>query len=267
VPLPNEALAELWLGAGAVTLWVLLPAVLNALGLTFRQTSIEENPAALEPVGDDAGYEELFAQLRSLEFKPVGTRTNTFWFFLHHWYRTFTARVFAARRGDAIALVFKLRAWDPWRLVFVTAFSDGAIVETANQMASFRIDEADHLRWGLPTSDRALLLERHQAVCREFAAEGGRAVATLSVEQVLRLGNQHQLRHHRKRHRWTGLKALSPSFWLLGAGLLLVRGLGGAGPWLLPVSIIVWGFLRPAFHAHLFRQAAGRFRAADARCR
>jgi hypothetical protein len=260
-----ETLAVLWLGAGAVALWVLLPAVLNALGLTFRQSYIGEDRAALEPVGDDAEYEEVFAQLRRLGFEPIGKRTTTCWFFLHHWYRTFRSRVFAARQGDAIALTYKLRAWDQWRLCFVTAFSDGAIVETANQMASFRIDEPDHLRWGVPTPDRALLLERHRAVCREFAAEGSRSVTVLPAEQVNEHIDHHESQYHRKRHRWTGLNSLSTSLWLLGAGLLLVRGFGGTAPCLLPVSIIAWGFLRPAVHAYLFRVAAASFRAEDSR--
>jgi hypothetical protein len=266
VQLADETLAVLWLGAGTVALWTLLPAVLNALGLTFRQSSIEEDPAALEPAGDDAEYEELFAQLRRLGFEPVGTRTTTCWFFLHHWYRTFPSRVFAARQGDAIALTYKLRAWDPWRLCFVTAFSDGAIVETANQMASFLIDEPDHLRWGLPTPDRALLLERHREVCRKFAAEGSRRVAVLPAEAVNQHISHHQSRYHRRRHRWAGLNSVSASLGLLGAGLLVVREFGDTAPYLLPVSIIAWGFLRPALHAHFFRVAADSFRAADARC-
>jgi hypothetical protein len=266
VRLANETLVLLWLGAGAVALWMLLPALLNALGLTIWQSSIEEDPAALEPGGDDAEYEELFAQLRRLGFEPIGTRTTTCWFFLHHWYRTFSARVFAARQGDALALTYKLRAWDPWRLCFVTAFSDGAIVETANQMASFRIDEPDHLRWGLATPDRALLLERHRAVCREFAAEGSRSLAVLPAEQIHQHINHHASRTHRKRHRWTGLSSLSTALGFLGAGFILVRDLGGTAPYLLPVGIIVWGFLWPAVHAYLFRAAAGSFRAEDARC-
>lgn len=263
--LTNETLLVLWLCAGAVALWMMLPAVLNALGLTFRQSHIEENPSALEPIGDDAEYEELFAQLRRLGFEPVGTRTTTWWFFLHHWYRTFRSRVFAARQGDAIALTYKLRAWDPWRLCFVTAFSDGAIVETANQMASFRIDEPDHLRWGLATPDRALLLERHRAVCREFAAKGSRSVAMLPAEQVNQHIHHHESRSHRKRHRWTGLNSMSTSLWLLGGGLALVWRFGGTAPYLLPVGIIAWGFLWPAVHAQLFRIAAGAFRAEDLR--
>jgi hypothetical protein len=266
VQLTYETLPVLWLGAGAVALWMLLPAVLNALGLTFRRSSIEEDPSALEPAGDDAEYVELFAQLHRLGFEPVGKRTTTGWFFLHHWYKTFQSRVFAARQGDAIALTYKLRAWDPWRLCFVTAFSDGAIVETANQMASFRIDEPDHLRWGLATPDRALLLERHHAVCREFAAGASRSVALLPAEQINQHINHHESRFHRKRHRWTGLRAMAPSLGLLGAGLALVCRFGGTAPYHLPLSIIAWGFLWPAVHAQLFRVAAGSIRAEDSRC-
>jgi hypothetical protein len=265
VQLANETLVGLWLGAGTVALWMLLPAVLNALGLTFRQSSIEENPSALEPVGDDAEYEELFAQLRRLGFEPIGKRTTTCWFFVHHWYRTFRSLAFAARQGDAIALTYKLRPWDRWRLCFVTAFSDGAIVESANQMASFRIDEPAHLRWGLPTPDRALLLERHRAVCREFAVEGSRSVARLPAEEVNQHIDHHESRSHRRRHRWTGLNLMAISLVFLGAALGLVYRFGGTAPYLLPVSIIAWGVLWPAVEAHLFRVEAGSSRAADAR--
>jgi hypothetical protein len=260
-----ETMALLWLGAGAVALWRWLPAVLNALGLTMWQVTMDDDAASLEPCGSDAAYEELFGQLRCLGFVPVGTRSKTCWFFLHHWYRNFQARIFAMPEGDCLAVTYKLRPWDPWRLCFMTAFSDGAIVQTANQMESLRIDEPDYLRWGLATLDRAMLLARHREVCRSFAAGGSRNVAALPAEQVNRLELHHASRNHRKRHRWTGLKVLSNSLWFLGIGVLLVRPFGDASPYLFPVSIIAWGLLWPVIHACLFRASAGSFRAEDAR--
>src|SRR4051812_8940016 len=114
--LGDETLAVLWLAAGAVALWRLLPAVFNALGLTLRHGSIDGDAAALEPSGDDAEYADLFTQLRLIGFEPVGRRSTRCWFFLHHWCRIFRSRVFAARQGDCIALAYRLRAWDWWRL-------------------------------------------------------------------------------------------------------------------------------------------------------
>jgi hypothetical protein len=261
----TETIAVLWLGAGAVVLWRCLPAVLNALGLTLWQVSTDDDAAALEPSGSDAEYEELFTQLRRLEFVPVGTRSKTCWFFSHHWRRNFQARIFAARQGDCFAVTFKLRPWDPWRLCFMTAFSDGAMVHTANQMEDLRIDEPDYVRWGLATPDRALLLERHREVCRGFAARGSRSVAVLSAEEANRLELAHAARHHRQRHRWAGLKMMSYSMWFLGIGLLLMRRFAEPAPFLLPIGVIAWGLLWPAVHAYLFRAAAQRVRAADAR--
>jgi hypothetical protein len=261
----SETMVVLWLGAGAVALWRLLPAVLNALGLTLWRVSTDDDAAALEPSGNDPGYDELFTQLRGLGFVPVGTRSKTGWFFLHHWYRNFQARIFALPQGDCIAVMFKLRSWDPWRLYFESAFSDGAIVVTANQLESHRTDEPDYLRWGLATPDRALLLERHRDACRKFAAAGSRSIAVLPVDEVNRLELLRASRNHCKSHRWTGLNVMSKSLGFLVIGLLLVRRLGGTDPYLLPVCIIVWGFLWPAIHACLFRAAAGRSRVADAR--
>jgi hypothetical protein len=263
--LSNETLTVLWLVAGAVAAWRLLPAGLNALGLTLRRGSMDYAAAALEPSADDPEYEVLVGQLRLNGFEPVGTRTTTLVFFLHHWCRRFRSRLFAARQGDCIAVAFRLRAWDRWRLCFVTAFSDGAIVETANQMESFRIDEPDHRRWGLATPDRTLLLERHRQACREFAAAGSRQVAVLPVEEVNRLIRYHESRQHRKCHRWTGLKVVSTSLWLLGIAMLLVRRFVETAPGLLPVTIIAWGFLWPVTHGSLFRAAAGRLQAEDMR--
>jgi hypothetical protein len=259
----DETVAVLWLVAGAVALWMLLPAVLTALGLTFRQDFLDDDAAALEPSGNDSEYEDLFTQLCRLGFEPVGRRSTTCWFFLIHWYRNFQSRVFAAPRGDGIALVYKLRAWDRWRLCFVTAFSDEAIVETANQMERLRIDEPDHLRWGLATPDRAFLLKRHREVCRDFAAAGSRSVALLPTELVNQLLRHHSSRYQRK-HRWIGLIYMSIPLCCLGIGLLLVRLFAGTAPYLLPVSIIAWGFLWPAAEAFLFRAAARRSRAEDA---
>jgi len=260
---------------------------------------MDDDAAALEPSGSDAAYEELFAQLRDLGFVPVGRRNKTCWFFCHHWYRKFQTRIFVVPRGDGtavtyqqlpgsvtvtgfknvpqgdcIAVMFKLWPWEPWRLYFLTAFSDGALVETGNQMESFRIDEPDYLRWGLATPDRALLLERHREACRSFAAGGSRRVAVLPVEEINRLEHHLTSRYHRQHHRWTGLIFTSLSLccfgigWLcLGMGLLLVGRFGDTAPYLLPVSVIAWGVLWPAAQAWLFRATAGQLRAEeDAGC-
>ena len=89
-----------------------------------------------------------------------------------------------------------------------------------------------------------------------------RAVSPTTGNRLIR---HHESRNHRKRHRWTGLNSMSTSLWCLGIGLLLVRRFGDTAPYLLPVSVIAWGFLWPAVHAGLFRAAAGSFRAQDAR--
>jgi hypothetical protein len=85
------------------------------------------------------------------------------------------------------------------------------------------------------------------------------------VDEVSRLNRYHETRHHRKNHRWTGLKVVSTSLWVLVVALLLARRFAGNAPYLLPVSIIAWGFSWPLIHASLFRAAAGRFQAEDAR--
>jgi hypothetical protein len=293
--IPTETMTVLWLVAGAVALWMWLPAVLNALGLTLMQVSMDNDAAALEPSGSDAAYEALFAQLRGLGFVPVGRRNKTCWFFCHHWYRKFQTRVFVVPRGDRVAetyqqlpgsvtltefknvpqgdcmaVMFKLWPWEPWRLYFLTAFSDGALVETANQMESLRIDEPDYVRWGLATPDRGLLLERHREVCRSFAAGGSRRVAVLPVEEINRLERRLSSRYHRQHHRWTGLIFMSLSLccfgmgWLcLGIGLLLVGRFGDTTPYLVPASVIAWGMLWPAVQAWLFRATAGHLRAEE----
>ena len=45
----TDTMAVLWLGAGAVALWMVLPAVLNALGLTLWQVSMDGDAAARWP--------------------------------------------------------------------------------------------------------------------------------------------------------------------------------------------------------------------------
>jgi hypothetical protein len=260
----DETVALLWLVAGAIALWMVLPAVLSALGVTFRQSVIDDDAAALEPSGNDAEYVDLFNQLRRLGFEPVGRRSTRCWFFLHHWYRSFLSGVFAAPKGDAFAVAYKLWAWDRWRLYFVTPFSDGAIVETANQIERFRIDEPGHLRWGLATPDRALLLERHRDVCRDFAAAGSRTVSVLPADEVNRLLVHHESRHFRKRDRFTGLMFMSLWLCSLFLGLPLLCWFAGTTTSLLPISIIAWAFLWPAFQAPLIRAAVSKSRADDA---
>jgi hypothetical protein len=260
----DDILTLLWLGAGLVASWMLLPAILNALGLTYRQGSIDYDSMALEPSGDDAEYGAVFDQLRRLGFEPVGKRNQTIWFFLHHWRKTFQSRVFALRRGHCIALIYKLRIWDDWRLCFVTAFTDGAVLETANQMENFRIEEPDYLRWGLATPDRALLLERHREACQDFATAGERKVVDLPADEVDELIRNHEARNHLKAHRWTGLAVMLPALCCLGIGLTLLRALGGSAPCLLPLGVIAWGLLWPIVQAQLFRAASASSRAEDA---
>ena len=72
----TDTTALLWLGAGAVVLWMWLPAVLNVLGLTVWQMSMDGDAAALEPTGRDAEYDELFAQLRRLGFARSAREQN-----------------------------------------------------------------------------------------------------------------------------------------------------------------------------------------------
>jgi hypothetical protein len=261
VQLSNESIA--WLCAGAAVLWMLLPPVLSALGLCFGRSHIEDNPSAIEPAGDDSEYEDLVDQLRGLGFAPIGKRTTTWWFFIHHWYKTFPSRVFAAREGDVVAVVYKLRSWDSWRLGFVSAFSDGAIVETANQMEQFRIEEPEYLRWGLATPDRAELLERHRAACREFAAEGARRLARLSPEQVILHSDYHSARFHRQ-NRWLGLIIVTPTIGLLCA-VAAAWWMCNTAPYVLPVCIIVWALVRPFLHSQVLCLAASKSRVADAR--
>jgi hypothetical protein len=272
-----------------------LPAVLNALGLTLFRVSMDDDAAALEPSGYDAEYAELLAQLRSLGFVPVGRRSKTGWFFCHHWYRNFHSHIFALPRGECIAVTYKLWRWDRWRLYYLTAFSDGALVETANQVERLRIDEPDYLRWGLATPDRTLLLARHREVCRSFAAGSpdsgavlrvgqivdragavsvlrppARSIAVLPVDEVIRLELRHASRYHRQHQRSVGLIVMSFSLvclgivWLfLGAGVLLVGRFADTAPYLVPISVIVWGFLWPAVLAGFLRVGADRARAED----
>src|SRR5262249_3252519 len=146
-----------------------------------------------------------------LGFHPVGTRNQILWFFHYHWRTSFQSRVFAIRRAHCIALAYKLQAWDHWRLCFVTAFCDGAILETANQMESLRIEEPDYLRWGLSTPDRGLFWEPQRGSCGVFAAAGGRKAAALPADEIDELIRRHEIRHQLKAHRLTGLMAISPS--------------------------------------------------------
>jgi hypothetical protein len=263
----TEAAAVLWGAAALVALRIVLPGVLSALGLTFCRSNIDNDSAALEPAGDDAEYEELFGQLRRLGFVPVGARRNTYWFYLHHWRKVFHARLFAMPQGDSLAVTYKLRAWDRWRLSYVTAFSDEAIVETANQVASLRIEEPQHIRWGFVTADRGLLLERHRELCRHFASLAPRRIANLPAEEISRVLQAHEVRHISRQHRWTGLKSVSNAAFMIGLPVLVVRRCGTATPCLLPLSILTAGLLWPLVQAALFRAAARTFAEADARSR
>jgi hypothetical protein len=254
----------LWGLAATAVAWVCLPNVMQLLGQTRFESETDEDAAAIEPTGDDPEYAALVADLRRLGFEPLGIRWTTGRFYCGHWVKTFRSPTFATPRRDCFASVWRFFPNDPWRLGFLTAFTDGGLVESANQMESFKIQEERHWRWGFATPDRGELLGRHRELVEQYTAEHGCTVDNTSLQRLGELLIEHEGRWFRKDAAVTALAQLGGTLVLIAAPALAVGSLVGWDGWLLPLAVFGGTIRHVVGSIALFRQAARQFRQEDA---
>jgi hypothetical protein len=243
---PPTVLVLLWCVAGVAALAAVLPPLLHLAGLSRYRAETDEDPAALEPTGDDPFYAGVCAQLADLGLRPLGTHRDLVWFFGPHWRWSCSLKVFGSRQRRCFACVYRLIQGEPVRVAFLTCFLDGGHVWTGNHMESLKVVDDDYLRWGVQTSDLTLLLEEHRKVVEWFAATGTTAADHDSLP-VLRASMERHVPRSVRRHRDVpGMIILEALFWLAGPPLLLAYSLGQQ--WLLPVGVLASLAVRHVLH-------------------
>jgi hypothetical protein len=262
IELPPTGFLLLWTAAGLVVLWTCLPSVLEWLGCRRIYMEGVDDPGAAEP-GDEPTYAAVAAELKALGFEPVGVKTTRMWFTGFRWTKTFRVYLFGTRSRDVFAAVFRLVPDEPWRLAFTTAFTDGALVQSANQLNGLKIEHDDYLRWGSATVNRTELLHLHRDVSEQFRAKGNRTVAPLSSALYAELDRRHSENVLNRDFKHLPLQCLSYVLMHLLPLALLLGVQFGFGSVLVPAAVIAGGLFHLVTQARVFGQAAARLRTED----
>jgi hypothetical protein len=260
-----DTMLVLWWGVAATAVaWVCLPHLMQLLGQTQFESVTYEDPAALEPTEDDPEYAKLYADLQQLGFVPLGIHRTICRYYAGHWIKTFRILTFATPQRDCFASVFRFFNGDPWRLGFLTALTDGGLVESANQLECIKVQEEGYWRWGFATPDRNELLRLHRELVEQYCGTAGCSVDHLSLEQLGDLVVNHEGRFYRK-------SAAATAFTQLGSTLIVIvspaLGLGCLVGWessVVPLAMLAGTVRYLLVSIGVFRQATRQMRSEEA---
>jgi hypothetical protein len=246
--------------AGLGLAWVCLPMVLGLLGLSRVRVVGEQGPSLAEPGDDDPAYAALAAELTALGFRPRGLKTETAWCVGPSLKKSWVSRVFATPQDDCFATVFRLVPDEPYRLCFSTVFTDGALVQSANQLGVLKIEFEDYLRWGDATIGRAELLRMHREVCAQFAAAGGRTVARASLAAFVEANQRLSAKVMSRKFSYLPMLCLGHALGLLMPLPIIVGLLFGFDHWAAPLALAVSVVMHEAVMPFVFRRTAAQMR-------
>lgn len=172
------AVATWVLGAATVCLALAgtVPHLLAALGLGFFRTGIEGGPSDLDPDGKGETYGELYRQLIDLGFEPLGKSWEKAEM------RKIDSFIFLHRQEGFRASIWPLLGGD-YRMYFLTMFTDGAAVLTANYPRPTQ-DAADYFAQGVPTVILANALAEHRKSTARFVERGHKVWAPHTLEDI-----------------------------------------------------------------------------------
>jgi len=211
---------------------------MQMLGQTWFEKKTEEDAAALEPTGDDPAYAVLYDELRRLGFLPIGLRWTSGHFYEGHWAKTFRSLTYATPLCDCFAAVYRLFEGEEWRLCFLTVFTNGGLVESANQMECLKIQEEDFWRWGFATSDREELLRLHRELIEQYGAAAGCTVDHSSLEQLSDVVTGHEARIFRKNAPTRAATLLLSALGTIVVPALALGSFIGMDQWALPLVVL-----------------------------
>ena len=246
----------LWVVALLSFLLVSLPMLLGMLGLTrVRKTCDYGAEITVSPNVADQ-YEVLVGQLRELGFEALGVKRTAVRFHSYHWLWRCESQVFGSRRLGCYAAVYQLAPGERLRVCLTSVFADGSIVQTGNSLKQLLIEEDDHFRSGLPTSDMNELVKGHQRTIAEspFAA---RTLVPLDLQLFAERETFFDQRTLMTLHRDLPFKMFKVFLTFVGAIAIPTFLAFGIAHWLLPLAIGV-GAISFKVAMPLLRRAAGR---------
>src|SRR5688572_8227793 len=99
---------SLWLAGGAALFVILLPFAVSAcVGGPIVRFGVSEDPAAVEPDGTDPEYEDRYAQLLALGFRPCGVVTERVWFWGYKLFKATPVRKMISADGLTSASLYR----------------------------------------------------------------------------------------------------------------------------------------------------------------
>jgi hypothetical protein len=181
----------------AAAIWALVPAAAFALGLMRLRTRTHPEPARAEPTADDADYARRFGQFAALGYRALGFSVETCWFLnpLTWYWRSFSGtRWMAAADGKTLVSFHRHLADEPVRFGAVTLFDDGGLVRTACPGAGVIYQDGNFLRMEVRGVEPVELLSKHEIHVMAFATEGNRHVKDATLEEVVRIEAEHDVK-------------------------------------------------------------------------
>lgn len=174
------------LGAVPGVLFAFLPSVLAFLGLTRVWFTVQEDPTLAEPDGTDPRYCELFGELKSLGYRPVGMVAERSLFLGHEWLHTSWVRKFVSADGRAYASLYRSVGAGPWRLAFESSGDGGCLVQTACPGVGLTTIQPDMVRTEVGQFDVPEVEARHRRNLALVMEASGQRAADVSLEELTR---------------------------------------------------------------------------------
>jgi len=248
-------LGTLWILAGLLFLWTVLPPLFALLGMTRYRARCSADPTQVAVENwNDPDEALIHEQLSLLGMEPLGNIDEEIWFFVVHWFKRIPLKVYGSETHQCFACLYRLFPEAPLRVALATCFEDDCLVWTGNFLEDFKKIDRKYIRWGVRTDDVAELLQQHQKVVETVRTEGHALarhddISTLS--QVMTASGAKHLRMPAMHLNFMLAALTLPilAFWLASERF-------GGVPWLIPGAVlagsVAWLVL---FHCCLVNQA------------
>jgi hypothetical protein len=166
----------LWLVGAVALAFFLLPFAAGACVGTVVRFRATFDPAAAQPDGSDAEYEEKYHELLALGFRPCGYVTESTWFTAHHLHRTTRVRKLVSEDGKTYASLYRLGEGGLMlRVAFASLTENGCLVQTAFPGAGISEDSAVTHRTEVPEGTVADVYSHHLNELDAVSAHNGPA--------------------------------------------------------------------------------------------
>jgi hypothetical protein len=165
---PAAADLLLWVVAGLVALWILLPAVMFKLAPVRLRNAVDDDPLLAEPPPGAPDYQRRFQQFAALGFRPLGRTFETCWFMspIKPYWRSLQGVCWLTSEDGLTFVSFhRLIADEPVRFGAASYFAGGGMLRTTCPGVTGRVradEEAREWRTELRDVDPEQLLRRHQ---------------------------------------------------------------------------------------------------------